>query len=184
MKKILVAIKNDFIRGAYVEIFRREELEVFETKNGKGALDLIKKVRPDIALVDVFLPEMGGFKILEELKKEGLTKEIPVVIFDQLEKKQDRERAMNLEAKDFVAAANTTPAEITRRIKIILGEQKSYRIDISKNLEQFEELMKDLDLDPKGKCQKCGAKLTLYLVRDLSAGENHFIVSFICPNCG
>jgi len=183
MKKILIAIDNDFIREAYSEVFKKEEFTVLETKKGKKALDLAKKEKPDVALLDILLSEIGGFELLEVFKKENSTKKIPVVIFTQLEKRQDRQKAMELEAKDFVTAASISPTEIIRRVKIVLGEQKSYRLKVSKDTNAIKELMKDLDYRPDLSCSKCGANLELCLIRDLSKGRSHFIVSFVCPNC-
>lgn len=183
VRKILIAIDNDFIRGAYLEVFKRKEFEVMETKNGKKALDLAKKEKPDIILADILLSEMGGFELLKNLKKEDSTKEIPVIIFAQLEKKEDRQKAIELEAKDFITAASVSPIQVIRKVKIALGQQKSYRLKISKDSDDIKELMEDLGYGPDLKCQKCGSNLVLYLIRDLSKGEKHFILSIICPQC-
>jgi len=183
MKKILIAINNDFVRETYLEVFKIENFDVLVAKKGKEALTLTKDELPDIILADIDLPEIGGFQLLETLKKEASTKAIPVIIFVQIEKKKDRMKAIELEAKDFISAANVTPAEAVRRVKIALGEQRSYRIFPQKNLYNAKELITDLGYTYDFKCPECGNDLVFYLIRDLSKGEKYFILSIICPEC-
>lgn len=183
MKKILIAIDNDFIREAYSEVFKREGFEVSETKSGVEALDLAGKKKPDVILADIVFAGMEKFELLEKLKKELSTKDIPVVIFAQLERRENRRKAMELEAKDFITAAGVSPIGVVRKVRIILGEQKSYRIKILKESDGIKELVKDLNCDTDLQCPKCGSNLEMCLIRDLSAGKSHFIISFVCPEC-
>lgn len=183
MKKILIAIKNEFIKEAYSEVFQKENFQVFKTGNGKEALGLANKEKPDIILADIALSELDGFGLLEELKKNVSTQKIPVIIYAQFERKEDKIKAMELEAKDFITAADVTPSETIRRVKITLGGQKSYRIAIQDNVYNAKELIKDLNQNGNSKCPKCGSALVLYLIRDLSRGENYYKVSLICSKC-
>ena len=183
MKKILIAIDNDFVRETYTEVFKEENFEILRTKNGEEALSLAKEKKPDIILADITLSEMGGFELLKALKEDSSTNEIPVIIFAPIEKQKDRIKAMELEAKDFISAANVTPAEVIRRVKIALGEQRSYRISITKNLADAKQLITDLGYTYDFKCPECGSDLVLNLIRDLSKGEKYFIVSVFCPEC-
>jgi len=179
MKKILIAIKDAFNRDVYSEVFEKEGFIVLNIDKGENVVDLAKKEKPDIAIIDINLPGIGGFKLLEVLKAE----KIPVIIFTQLEKKGDRKKAMELEAKDFIAASEVTPFEVIRRIKIAIGEQKSYRISISKDLHDAKKLIADLGYKSDFKCSDCGSDLLLCLIRDLSRGEKYFILSSYCPKC-
>jgi DNA-binding response OmpR family regulator len=179
--KILIAIDNDFIRDAYYEVLTKNNFSVLKTKNGKEALDLIKKEKPSVVLLDVLLSEMGGLDVLKVMKKDAGISQIPVIIFAQLERKEDKLKAMDLEARDFISAANVSPVEVIRRIRILLGAQKSYTIDYKKT-EGLQELAEDLG-ESSLKCSKCGEEKKIHLIRDLSRGENEFILSFVCPKC-
>ncbi len=183
MKKILIAIKDDFMRETYLEVFQKEGFTVLKTDKGKTAKDLAVKEKPDIILADIGLSEIGGFELLKTLKEETSTEKIPVIIFAQFEKKEDRIKAIELEAKDLIAAASVSPAEVVRKVKIALGEQRSYRISILKDLHDARELITDLGYSYDFKCPKCGSDLSLCLIRDLSKGEKYFILSVICPEC-
>jgi len=184
MRKILFAIQDDFTRRLYFQLFRKEKFEVLEAKNGKEALDLAVKEKPDIILADVFLSKIGGLELLESLKKEVITQRIPVVIFTQIERKGDRIKAIELEAKDFIIGNLVPPPEVVLRIKVTLGEQKTYRLLTCKeNLTEVKELAKDLGHAPALKCLYCSSPLSLFLMRDFSKGRNYFKISFICPKC-
>ena len=183
MEKILIAIDNDFIRETYTEVFKTENFETITTKDGKEAFRLVKEEEPDIIIADIGLSKIGGFELLKSLKKEDLSKNIPIIIFVQIEKKEDRMKAMELEARDFISAAQVTSAEVVRRVKIALGKQKSYQISLQKNLYNAKELITDLGYTYDFKCPECGRDLVLYLMRDLTRGEKYFIVSIICPEC-
>ena len=183
MKKILIAIDDDFLRETYADVFKKENFEVIIAKDGREALDLIKKENPDLAMLDVLLSEIGGLKILEGLREEEATQKLPVVIFGKIEKEKDRKEAIELEANDFLAAATVSAAEAVRRVRVVLGEQKTYRIALQKNLYNAKELITDFGYNYDLKCKECGADLVLYLMRDLSKGEDYFKLSFVCPDC-
>ena len=124
MKKILLAIYDDFTRKIYVELFQKERLEVLETNNGKEALSLAIKEIPDIILVDIFLLEIKGFELVGLLRKEAVTQKIPIIIFAQIEKKEDRLKAMELGAKDFIVGTATPPLDVVLMIKTHLGDKR------------------------------------------------------------
>jgi len=182
-KKIIIAIKNDFIRETYSEVFKGQDFLVFKTKKGKEVLTLTEEEKPDIIIVDVDLPDLGGFEVLKTLREKKTEKEIPIIIFSQIEKKAEKMKAIELEAKDFIAATDVTPSEAIRKIKIALGEQKSYMVAPQKHLFGAKELIADLGYDYDFKCPTCGSDLVFDLIRDLSKGEKYFIVSIICPKC-
>ena len=181
-RKILIAIDNDFIREAYEEVFKKEDFQIFATKDGREALRLTKTEKPDVVLADVLLSKINAFELLDELKKDKVASQIPVIVFAQIERTVDKNKALELEAKDFITAAGVSPIEVIRKVKIILGEQKSYKVNFQKTSPGIKDLADNLGYNSL-KCSKCGEDLVMYLMRDLSIGEKHFIVSFICPKC-
>lgn len=183
MKKIIIAVNSDFIKETYLESFTKSGFDVFNTKNKKEILDLAINEKPDIILIDTGLQGFDVFELVETIKKDEVLKNIPVIIYAQFEKKEERKKALDLEVKDFIVGAETSPLEVVRRIKIALGEQRSYQISIQKNLYDAAEFINDYDLGYNFKCKKCSSDLVLYMIRDLSKGENYFKISIICPKC-
>jgi DNA-binding response OmpR family regulator len=185
MPKILLAIYDDILRGAYKKVFEEEKFEVLETNNGIKAIDLIFDKKPDIVLADVFLLGKNGFEILDILKVNKLDRKIPVLIFSEVGREAERIKAMELGARDFIVGSLTLPKELVAKVKIHLGFQKSYEILIDeKNLKVARELRVDMGYNPDFKCPRCGIPMVLFLIRDLSKGKDYFKISFSCPACG
>lgn len=176
MKKLIVAIKNNIMRSAYCEIFETAGFKVLQSNNGKDVLDLAKKEKPDIILADVNLEEVNGYEILDKIK------DIPVIIFASAERKDEKEKAIESNAKDFISMDRVTPNEVVSRIRIALGEQKSYKLALKENLLGAKDLLKDFGYFELS-CRHCGTDLVLNLIKDLSVGENYYKASFFCPKC-
>ena len=180
-KKILIAIKNDFTRKIYSQAFKDENFEVLETESEEETLNSALKEKPDIILLDIYSAKIDRFRILRIFKENSLTKKIPVVLFSQLGSEKDRKLAIELEVKDFIVGVFSSPKQAILRIKMHLGEEKTYQIPVDKNLEKIKELAEDLDYGSGLTCKNCGQNLSLFLTRDLSKGEDYFKVSFVCP---
>ena len=183
MSKIVIAINNNFIRETYKEVFGREGFETICTNNGKEALEIIRTKNPDIAIIDTALSEVKGLDLLEVLDQEKITTKIPVMVFAQFERREEKTKAMELNARDFITATEETPLEVIARVKIVLGGQKSYRVAIKESLYNAKELLGALGYPENGKCAECGKPLVLHLINDLSKGRDYFKASFICLNC-
>ena len=183
MKKIIIAIKNDFIRETYLEVFQRSNFHVIQSKSGNDVLSLVNKEKPDAIIADVELDDINGFELIKKLREKKTNSRIPVIIFAQIEREDQKNKAIDLEAKDFIVGTNITPAEAVRKIRIILGEQKSYTLVPQKNLYGAKDLITDLGFDYSFKCPFCGSDLAFLLIRDFSRGEKYFIVSVVCPKC-
>ena len=74
-------------------------------------------------LLDLLLPGIDGFTILERLKADKKTASIPVVVLSNLGQPEDINRAMKLGAEDFMVKANFTPNEIIEKIKNVLNKK-------------------------------------------------------------
>ncbi len=182
-KTIAIGIANDFIRQTYAEVFQQEGYNVLAEKDGEKLFDSAQEILPEVIIADVNLEKIGGLDFLKKAKQNPQLRVIPIIIFTEIERADCREKAIELEARDFFVGTRITPLEVLRRIKIILGEQKSYMVAIQKNLYDAKELITDLGYSYDFKCPKCGSDLVIHLIRDLSKGENSFLLSVICPRC-
>jgi two-component system chemotaxis response regulator CheY len=78
--KILVADDSLFIRKMLIEILANNGfVDVIEAGNGKEALELYRKNTPDLIMIDLIMPEMGGLDVLYNLSKEGADVKVIVV---------------------------------------------------------------------------------------------------------
>ncbi len=86
--------------------------------NGADAISYVTKNPVDMILLDVIMPVMDGFAVLESLKKKGVT--TPVVMLSNLSQEEDEKRAKALGAKDFFIKSNTPLVEIVEFVKKFL----------------------------------------------------------------
>ncbi|MEK7173907.1 MAG: response regulator [Patescibacteria group bacterium] len=122
--QILIVEDDAFLRNLITRRLLREGFIVEEAANAKAGLDAARKNMPHLILLDILLPDMNGFEMLEEMRKDGAISAIPVIILSNLGQNEELERARVLGAKDFLVKSKYTPAEIIARIKDVLN--KSY----------------------------------------------------------
>jgi DNA-binding response OmpR family regulator len=120
MTKILVVEDDKFLREMISRKLEKEGYDVYQAIDGEKGEEKIKEVKPDIVLLDLILPGIDGFEVLERVKKDPEVAEVPIIILSNLGQKSEVERGLNLGAVDFLIKAHFTPAEIVRKIKEII----------------------------------------------------------------
>ena len=104
------------------------DLELIIAINGKQGIELAKKIKPDLILLDVLMPNMDGFEVLEILKKNEATMEIPVVMLTALEDEASKTKAWNLYCEDSMTKPvdfvnlKSNIDEILKRKKMLVSE--------------------------------------------------------------
>lgn len=88
-------------------------------ENGQVVLELLHSGKYDLLLLDIMMPVMNGFAVLERLKKEGRTK-IPIIMTTNLGQDEDKTKALALGATDYLIKSDTPIAKIVERIQSIL----------------------------------------------------------------
>lgn len=120
MKKILVVEDDKFLANAYKAGFEGEGFEVVLAYDGEEALSLAEQMRPDIIILDILIPKMDGFAVLQQLKASKDLEHIPVIIASNLGQQQDIDKGMELGAKDFIVKSESSVTQILNKIKDIL----------------------------------------------------------------
>jgi len=162
MKKILIALSSEFTSEIFKEEFLRENFQVATINDGNRALEIIKKVAPDIILADANLPGLTAFELLDKISEFERSKRVPLVVYSRTGSEKQREEAMDHEAKDFVVGLSDSPKAIVLKIKSHLGEEKSYLFDLSRNLEEGRKISQVLGYPPEMRCPKCGTIFCLH----------------------
>lgn len=117
--KILLVEDDLMIVDMYKTSLEKEGYEVVTTDKGSEAIALAKKEKPAMVLLDIILPEIDGFSILQELKKET-TKKIPVLMLTNLGQESDYKKAIEMGAVGYFIKSQHTPADIMVKIKELL----------------------------------------------------------------
>lgn len=119
-KKVLWVEDDVFLSGLIGQRFGELGATLFGANNGQQALQIAKMEKPDIILLDILLPGIGGFEILKSLKDDEATKNIPVIILSNLSQKSDIDKGKELGAVSFLVKATVDLDEIVNEVKKVI----------------------------------------------------------------
>ena len=122
---ILVADDEVDLLELSVMALTAKGFEVLQAKNGKEVLEWLSRKSSEIKLIllDIVMPEMDGFEVLEEMRKKQAYKNIPVIICSNLDSAADRQAAFALGAKDFFGKLKMTPGQVADKVREIIDGQ-------------------------------------------------------------
>jgi len=108
--KILIAEDDPMLCKAYEKMFSNanKESEIFLAKNGQKAIEYIDSESPQLILLDLMMPEVDGFGVLEHLNSTDKIDTTTVFVLTNLATDKDRERAMSLGATDYIIKSNVS----------------------------------------------------------------------------
>ncbi|MCX6766431.1 MAG: response regulator, partial [Candidatus Moranbacteria bacterium] len=123
MPKIIVVEDDPMLGEIYEKKFSDAGFEMKMVTSGKAVEGEVANYQPEMVLLDIVLPDMDGYEILEALSKNELTRSVPTYVFSNLSAKEDIERATTLGAKGFITKSSFTPSQLVEEVKKILGSQ-------------------------------------------------------------
>jgi CheY-like chemotaxis protein len=118
--KILLVDDTEFYQNMYKTKLLTEGYLVTTANNGLEAIKAITSDRPDMILLDLMMPLMDGFKVLQTIKADPNLKEIPVVVFSAKGNTDEIGKAIAAGATDFLVKATTTPNKVVEKINQIM----------------------------------------------------------------
>lgn len=125
--KILLVEDDTFLIGMYVSKLELEHFQTLVATNGLQGWEMAKQNKPDLILLDIILPEMDGFEMLTELKRNPETRAIPVILLTNLGQKKDIEHGLALGASDYLVKAHFMPSEVIEKIKKVIRDTRTLR---------------------------------------------------------
>ena len=120
-KRVLIVEDDEFLLQMYATKLELEGFKVLEATTGLKGLKAAQKEIPDLILLDLNLPELSGFEVLAQLKREDSTKNIKVLILTNYSQKDNIDKCLELGADDYLIKAHFVPSEVIKKIKDILG---------------------------------------------------------------
>jgi DNA-binding response OmpR family regulator len=120
-KKILLVEDDEALAGVYLERLEAEGFDVRHVKNGEDALSNAIEYKPDLVLLDVMMPKISGFDVLDILRNTPDTTNVRVIMLTALSQPKDRERAEKLGVDDYLVKSQVVIADVIERIKYHLG---------------------------------------------------------------
>lgn len=115
--KILLVEDDAFLLKMYTAKFEAENFKTLTADNGIKAINIAKEKKPDVILLDILLPKIDGFEVLQALKENVRTKNIPVILLTNLSQKEEVKKGLDLGASDFLIKAHFMPAEVVEKVK-------------------------------------------------------------------
>lgn len=179
-KKILIVDDDEFLLGIYAKNFRDEGFEVLTARDGQEAWDMISAGNiPDIIFTGITMPRMAGFEFIAKLQADSNLANIPVAISSHRGRPEDEKLAKEIGVDDFIIQGATTPIETVRRIELLLGIQKSYKIVLTPNKYNAAALVNFLNKQQNTSCDPADNKeIVLELIPEPESGE--FKVKISC----
>ncbi|MCP6718788.1 MAG: response regulator [Patescibacteria group bacterium] len=117
MKKILIIEDEKILGEMYQDRFVKDGFKVILALDSRKGLELAKKEKPDLIILDILLPRENGVTFLEWLKKDPKISSIKVVVFSNYDEPDTRKKALRLGAKEYLIKADYTPEEIVAKVK-------------------------------------------------------------------
>ncbi len=122
--KILLIEDDKMLADMYITKFSKEGMEVIRAEDGAQGLEIAKKEKPDLILLDIIMPKLDGFAVLRELRKDSDIGKTHVLLLTNLGQSEDVEKGQELGADDYFIKANHTPAEIVEKVKYLLSKKE------------------------------------------------------------
>lgn len=120
-KKILLVEDDDALASVYQTRLQAEGFDVKRVPNGEDALAAAMEYKPDLTLLDVMMPKVSGFDVLDILRNTPETAKIKVIMLTALSQESDKDRAKSLGVDDYLVKSQVVIADVVERIKHHIG---------------------------------------------------------------
>jgi len=121
MTKIAIIEDDPVISQMYRMKFEADGFDVQLANNGKRGVELVEAFTPDMILMDLQMPEMGGAEALAVLRRSDFAKDIPVIILTNLGEEEAPKEIRGLGIHSYIVKADLTPRQVVQRVKEALA---------------------------------------------------------------
>jgi two-component system phosphate regulon response regulator PhoB len=120
-KRILLVEDDDALANVYQTRLQGEGFDVRRVSNGEEALAAALSYHPDLVLLDIMMPKVSGFDVLDILRNTPETANLKIIMLTALSQDSDKERADSLGVDDYLVKSQVVIADVIDRIKYHLG---------------------------------------------------------------
>jgi diguanylate cyclase (GGDEF)-like protein len=146
-----------------------DDCRVILAKSGAQALERTREQHPDLILLDVLMPDMSGYQVIQALKSDDATRQIPVIFISALDSTADEERGLDLGAVDYITKP-FHPSIVRKRVRNHL--QSIHQRHLLENLAMIDSLTEianrrryDVALENEWRrCARSGSPLSLAII--------------------
>lgn len=123
MTKILLVEDDVNLRDIYFARFQAEGYEIAVASNGEEALATAVKEKPDLIVLDVMMPRISGFDVLDILRSTPETSHTKVIMMTALSEQADKERGKSLGVDEYLVKSQVTLEDVVTTVKKTLGAE-------------------------------------------------------------
>lgn len=117
MAKILLIEDDSLIVKIYTTRLKADGYDVISADNGQTGIEIAQKELPNLILLDIMMPLIDGFVVLEKLRTIEPLKGTPIIVYSNLAQEAEEKRALDMGATEFITKANISPTELVNKIK-------------------------------------------------------------------
>lgn len=117
-KSLLLLVEDDLpIINVLKERLEQEDLEILIAKDGEEGLEMALKTHPELILLDIIIPKMGGLLMLEKLREDSWGKKVKVIVLTNLSNIESEKKAIKHKVIDYITKTNCSLTELVKKIK-------------------------------------------------------------------
>jgi DNA-binding response OmpR family regulator len=116
-KKLLIVEDDTMIASMYKTKLEQEGYMVYTAENGAQGLSMALSQKPDLILLDIIMPQLDGFTVLQELRSNASMKKVPIIMLTNLGTDEDKKKGSQFGASDYLVKANLTPTQVGEVVK-------------------------------------------------------------------
>lgn len=115
--KILIIEDDKFITARYVDVLTEAGHHVDTAENGEVGLGYLQNHKPDLVLLDILMPKVDGYSVLEEMHEDENLSKIPVLVLTNLEEQYDKAKMALYGAVGYIVKADTDLEDIVKKVE-------------------------------------------------------------------
>ena len=119
---ILIIEDEEVFRVVFGGVLKDKGYIIHEATDGKMGIEKVKSLVPDLILLDLVLPVLDGFEVLEQIRADLSINKIPIVVLSVLGEKNKMKKAFELGADDYLIKGEKSPKSILEKIEAILSK--------------------------------------------------------------
>lgn len=120
-KKILIIEDEKIMIELLQQKLAGEGYEVQVAEEGEEGLRRMRKMKPDLVLLDIIMPKMGGMEVLERAQKDKELKKIPIIVISNSGQPVEIDKVQKLGARDWLIKTDFDPQEVIKKVKEQIG---------------------------------------------------------------
>lgn len=124
-KRILLIEDDEILIGLLTKKLERAGYAVAVRRDGASGLEAVRSAKPNLVLLDMMLPKLNGFQVLEKLHAEKVLPGLPLVIISNSGQPVEVDRALELGVRDYLIKVNFEPNEVLDKVKSILKPENN-----------------------------------------------------------